>query len=516
MVKLTPMMMKKKKMEEALAAKEHEKIKLEFEDDDEGSDYMSADDDEVSSGYEIEDSETGDDDDEDEAPELVSMPPKKGAAKTPKKEQTSMKIDAQKRAKTPGKTPIKQETTIKLAKTPGKTPIKQETTIKLAKTPGKTLNKQETPMKLAKTLIGKTPIKGQTPATAKKPQQTPLQATKTPIKGSAKKTSKLAKLQMSLSEDELEIEIESEKEDDVTVKIEGKKRPAQNDDKTSPKKMKTMCDENDEIVRAQYERIEKTERERIGFGFNPLRLYVHGLARKATVEQLKEVFPTCVEIQVKNMKAFVTFSSAADAEKAFLASVDMDIKGKKMTVVYSHAEKGEKKAKLRKELVEKQFERSCKLEKNRIVGGLDKKQLIVKFLPKMTTADELETLFPKCTKANTNETYQEGFMRFSSEEDAKQAFDKGADLVINGGKVVVLYLSFKPRSAPKEKKILESIENGDSVAKPKNKRRRKRKGKGIAPGVVQEQVVAQSPKMKKEKVSVSPRKVLKPLKKAKQ
>uniref|UniRef100_T1IK97 RRM domain-containing protein n=1 Tax=Strigamia maritima TaxID=126957 RepID=T1IK97_STRMM len=71
------------------------------------------------------------------------------------------------------------------------------------------------------------------------------------------------------------------------------------------------------------------------------------------------------------------------------------------------------------------------------VFALDRSKLNVSGLPENTSVSDLKTAFPKCSRAEV--VANKGFIRFSSEEDCKEAFDTSLDLDINNQRVGVYY-----------------------------------------------------------------------------
>ena len=101
--------------------------------------------------------------------------------------------------------------------------------------------------------------------------------------------------------------------------------------------------------------------------FNPLRLFISGLAPGINNDNLKEMFPKAAHAQIpKSSKkkgtsyGFVQFSNPADAKAAFDAAQDLEISGHRITVLFAKrtmsndelVAKKKEKAKKRKERME--------------------------------------------------------------------------------------------------------------------------------------------------------------------
>lgn len=177
-------------------------------------------------------------------------------------------------------------------------------------------------------------------------------------------------------------------------------------------------------------------------------LYVSNLFFKVQEEQLKEIFPKAVNINIPTRKgksrgfAFVEFASVADAENALESSQNSEILGRRIKVRFCLKTKPEKASVMLTTL---------------IVTGLNKK----------TTAETLKDAFEGALNARifidkeTGLSRKFGFVDFESPDSCRLAKESMEDCEIDGCKVTVAFA--RPKRSERLDRELGTSSRGENI-----------------------------------------------------
>uniref|UniRef100_A0A915DDQ3 RRM domain-containing protein n=1 Tax=Ditylenchus dipsaci TaxID=166011 RepID=A0A915DDQ3_9BILA len=154
---------------------------------------------------------------------------------------------------------------------------------------------------------------------------------------------------------------------------------------------------------------------------------------------LKALHPDILSVRVVGANAWLIFPTEAACEKAHGAITSKKFEGKPMAVDCGSKSKNKEKA-------------VSTASDAKSVRPVDPLQIVVAGLPKSATKEQLHVIFPNAKSINVLTKFKAesamGFVKFDLEQQAQEAFDKGASLKIKGAPVD---LYFARVLVPKEK-----------------------------------------------------------------
>ncbi|KHJ42055.1 hypothetical protein D918_07778 [Trichuris suis] len=186
------------------------------------------------------------------------------------------------------------------------------------------------------------------------------------------------------------------------------------------------------------------------------RLFVNHLPKGVTVEDVKSAVPGALDLfkPFRNdaKYGFLIFADEATTTKQYAKLKDkLKIKDKAVAIDYC----GHKGAKGAKELSPLVY----------------KLQLFISDLPAQANTEQVKELFPKAKNVEVMARSRYGLVNFNTPEEAREAFDSGSKMSLNGVPITVLY------SRPRK---VEEKQNATKQTKQKTKKRADKLDKSIS------------------------------------